>query len=420
MGGAGPCQGRRRHTASYDIKKCNNAPKKIKAMLNARSLIAPPEPPLRNAFSSWRLGDIHKLLLLFIATNIIFIIHHATSCLLMYEESARFVHISKDRPFTASCAPSGAEEQRVSLLPLTMRHGDDSLSWRGVVASHARTLPMALGYTVCSSMLLVTNKLAIQAWPYPSLLMAVQFLVSAGVVRGLSVMGRLDVEPLVWDKVRASWIPHCTPSRATSARAHRALYATPPNALLTPTRPQVKAFWMVPFFFELAIFASIKLLEESSVETAIVFRTTVPLITSWADWAFMGREAPSTKSATSLVVIVLGALVYARRCVAINIGTWKRSAWVSQNIRFHIPTLEQVCDVAGAERLCQKVRRPKYRNVKEFCIGPIAGSSTRRPYMLSTNSRPPHFSNRLRSRLLSPYWRGRCPGAGIFIERTYF
>lgn len=73
---------------------------------------------------------------------------------------------------------------------------------------------------------------------------------------------------------------------------------------------------MVPFFFELAIFASIKLLAASSVETAIVFRTTVPLITSWADWAFMGREAPSTKSAVSLIVIVLGALIYARRSAA--------------------------------------------------------------------------------------------------------
>ena len=62
---------------------------------------------------------------------------------------------------------------------------------------------MGLGYTVCSSMLMVTNKLALQAWPYPSLLMAVQFLSSAGVVRGLSLMGKLDVEPLVAAKVRA-------------------------------------------------------------------------------------------------------------------------------------------------------------------------------------------------------------------------
>eukprot|EP00965_Chrysotila_dentata_P021196 702068-Pleurochrysis_carterae.AAC.1 len=42
---------------------------------------------------------------------------------------------------------------------------------------------MALGYTVCSSMLMVSNKLALSAFPFPSLLMALQFLASA-TVRG--------------------------------------------------------------------------------------------------------------------------------------------------------------------------------------------------------------------------------------------
>ena len=70
---------------------------------------------------------------------------------------------------------------------------------------------------------------------------------------------------------------------------------------------------MVPLCFELAIFANIKLLEAASVETAVVFRTAVPLITAWADWAFMDREAPSTKSTMSLFTIVLGALLYAWR-----------------------------------------------------------------------------------------------------------
>ena len=37
----------------------------------------------------------------------------------------------------------------------------------------------------------------------------------------------------------------------------------------------------------------------------------MPLITSWADAAFMGREAPSTRSALSLLAIVLSALGYA-------------------------------------------------------------------------------------------------------------
>ena len=72
-----------------------------------------------------------------------------------------------------------------------------------MIASHARTLPMAMGYTVCSSMLMVTNKLALRVFPYPSLLMAVQFLVSASVVRGLSLLSVLDVEPLILGRVRS-------------------------------------------------------------------------------------------------------------------------------------------------------------------------------------------------------------------------
>jgi hypothetical protein len=74
-------------------------------------------------------------------------------------------------------------------------------------ANHARILPMALGYTICSSMLMVVNKLVLKAWPFPSLLMAVQFLFSAAVVRGLSLMGKVEVEPLVAEKARAPCAP---------------------------------------------------------------------------------------------------------------------------------------------------------------------------------------------------------------------
>ena len=132
---------------------------------------------------------------------------------------------------------------------------------------------MGLGYVLCSSMMMVVNKLALRAFPYPSSLMALQFLVSAVVVRGLGVLGQLECAPL--------------------------------------ERERVRAFWIVPLVFEVAIFTNMKMLQAASVETVIVFRTLVPLITSWADAAFMGREAPSTRSALSLLAIVLSALGYA-------------------------------------------------------------------------------------------------------------
>ena len=43
----------------------------------------------------------------------------------------------------------------------------------------AHSLPMAVGYTLCSSMLMVSNKLALRLFPFPSMLMALQFSFSA-------------------------------------------------------------------------------------------------------------------------------------------------------------------------------------------------------------------------------------------------
>jgi len=145
-------------------------------------------------------------------------------------------------------------------------------TWGALLEQQTQILPMAVGYTICSSMLMVVNKMALKVFPYPSQLMALQFLTSAAVVRLLACRGKLEAAPLEAEKVRA--------------------------------------FWLVPAVFSVAIFTNIKLLQSASVETTIVFRTMVPLITSWADYAFMGRELPSQRSAASLLVILGGALLY--------------------------------------------------------------------------------------------------------------
>ena len=115
----------------------------------------------------------------------------------------------------------------------------------------------------------------------------------------------------------------CRALELTQRDEHRALAAValdeqldrrakPREVLVAPLeRERVRAFWIVPLVFEVAIFTNMKMLQAASVETVIVFRTLVPLITSWADAAFMGREAPSTRSALSLLAIVLSALGYA-------------------------------------------------------------------------------------------------------------
>ena len=53
---------------------------------------------------------------------------------------------------------------------------------------------------------MVVNKWALNLFPFPGLLMSLQFASAAVVVRVLALAGRLDCEPLVWAQVRAFWL----------------------------------------------------------------------------------------------------------------------------------------------------------------------------------------------------------------------
>ena len=163
----------------------------------------------------------------------------------------------------------------------------------------------ALGYVACSSMMMIVNKWAPSGlFPYPGTLMGLQFASSALVVRLLGMFGQLECEPLVWARARA--------------------------------------FLLVPLVFEVAIFANIKLLQAATVETVIVFRTLVPIITSWADYAFMGREAPSTQSALGLGLVVLGALVYAAGSREGISDTWMWAACYLSVLAFEMVYVKHV------------------------------------------------------------------------------
>jgi len=134
------------------------------------------------------------------------------------------------------------------------------------------TLFLGVGYAFCSSMMLVFNKLAIDAFGFSSTLMALQFAFSAGAVKLLAMTGQLECDPLEWSKA--------------------------------------KTFWLVPFSFFLAIFTNIKVLAVANVEIVIIFRTTVTVVTSVCDFWFLGRELPSQRSQGSLITIIAGALLF--------------------------------------------------------------------------------------------------------------
>ena len=62
--------------------------------------------------------------------------------------------------------------------------------------------------------------------------------------------------------------------------------------------------------FVLSIYANMKALALSNVETVIVFRACVPVAVATIEYLFMDRALPSFRSAVSLGVVSLGAIMY--------------------------------------------------------------------------------------------------------------
>ena len=130
-----------------------------------------------------------------------------------------------------------------------------------------------VGYMVCSSLMLLANKLAIHYLQTPLFVLFAQLAGTAVVV----VLARLV--GLIQKPIFTSW----------------------KTAL---------AFAPAPIAFLGTIYSNIKVLQYANVETFIVFRSSTPLLISLADYAMLGREFPSRRSLLCLFIILLGAVGY--------------------------------------------------------------------------------------------------------------
>lgn len=128
------------------------------------------------------------------------------------------------------------------------------------------------GYATCSSLMLITNKVAVHYLPAPSLVLISQLVASALSVWMAGQCGLIKVDKLETRKVLA--------------------------------------FVPVAAAFLAAIFTNMKTLQYSNVETFIVFRASTPIIICVCDACFLGRELPSTRSALSLLGLAFGAVLY--------------------------------------------------------------------------------------------------------------
>jgi len=137
-----------------------------------------------------------------------------------------------------------------------------------------QTLFAALGYMMCSSLMLVVNKVAVHFLQAPNFVLLAQLFVSAAAVWILGLLGFIKVDRLEWRKVRG--------------------------------------FMGVASIFCLTIFTNMKTLQYANVETFMVFRFSTPLAISICDYLFLGRELPSKRSWVCLLTLLLGAVGYVK------------------------------------------------------------------------------------------------------------
>lgn len=144
-------------------------------------------------------------------------------------------------------------------------------------------------YSICSSTLLLANKMAMVYLPLPSVVSFIQIASSALIVLFIKFCG-INVDDLDSEKLKAY------------------------------------AFYIVAFVT--CIFANMKALENSNVETVIVFRACSPLAVTLVEYFFMDRSWPSLRSTASLLIVSVGAIMYCMADSQIALEGWGAYGWV--------------------------------------------------------------------------------------------
>jgi GDP-mannose transporter len=136
----------------------------------------------------------------------------------------------------------------------------------------AKVVVGIIAYSICSSSLLLLNKVAVTYLPSTAFVLLCQFVSSILVVKLSGSFGMLQVDALSWEKV--------------------------------------KAFWGVSFLFATCLYTNVMALKSANVETLIVFRALSPIAVSVCDFFFMNMELPNLRSWIALITIVIGAAAY--------------------------------------------------------------------------------------------------------------
>ena len=163
-----------------------------------------------------------------------------------------------------------------------MSHKFDSKPDTGVredvsVLNHRRSDSLRVAfavavYALCSSTMLIVNKVVITSIPAPCSVLAAQLISSAALIKFMSLFGVIKLEPVDIQK------------------------ATP--------------YILVSAAFLGALYTNVKILQYANVETFLVFRASTPILISIMEFLFLGRTLPNLRSTVSLTFTLLGAVAY--------------------------------------------------------------------------------------------------------------
>lgn len=137
----------------------------------------------------------------------------------------------------------------------------------------ARVTFLVVAYSVCSSMLLILNKVAVTRLPAPSFILLCQLATCAAFVRGMSAAKVVECEPL--EKTKAA------------------------------------KFGLIVVGFIGTLFANVTTLRYVPVDTIICFRASTPIVIALIEYAYLRRELPSARSWAALGGVFAGVTAYA-------------------------------------------------------------------------------------------------------------
>mmetsp|Transcript_4159 Transcript_4159/g.6058 ORF Transcript_4159/g.6058 Transcript_4159/m.6058 type:complete len:355 (+) Transcript_4159:205-1269(+) len=141
------------------------------------------------------------------------------------------------------------------------------------LSPQAEVIAAVISYSLCSGSLVLVNKLILHFLPFPSLVIVVQLLAAIFLIYGGNFFGIMDIDEMKWEFL--------------------------------------KPYMIYTVAFSTGVYTNMMCLSTSNVETVIVSRALSPLVVSFLDPIFLGRELPSKRSIAALATIVIGAIGYA-------------------------------------------------------------------------------------------------------------